>query len=206
MSRNMVTGKGGFLRGCRSVHGWLGVLILPWVIVIGATGFYLNHSKLVLSALGQQAFSESGFDAEQPPAPITEGSARLLGAAVWPEDPIREISQKPYHGRPSFFVKKRRGSVILSIPTGHYYLKTRYSRRTFAPDGRLLHSKRYWGRIFKDLHEAGWLGRALGTWPADLVSLAMIVFGITGSLMWWMPRVRRFLRSSKRRPRQGQAA
>jgi len=199
MSRKLSTKKGSFLRTCRSVHGWLGVLILPWVIVIGATGFYLNHSKMVLKLFGQQAFSESEFGKEKPPKPITVESARLLGQKVWPEEPIRGISHETYHGRPSFVIKKRQGRVILSIPTGHYYLKTRYTNRTFSPQGQLLHSKRYWGRIFKDLHVTGWLGRTFGTWPADLVSISMILFGLTGSLMWWVPRVRRFMRSPGRR-------
>ncbi|MDH3594110.1 MAG: PepSY domain-containing protein [Rhodospirillales bacterium] len=186
--------KGRVLRACRSVHGWLGALVLPWVIVIGATGLYLNHSKAVLPLFGPQAFSESGFEAERPAAPITRERARALAESVWPEDPIRKISEKDYHGRPSFYVEKRRGKVILSIPTGHYYLKTRYTRRTFSPQGQLLHSKTYWGTIFKDLHRSGWLGWGLGTWPADLVSIAMVVFGLTGSMMWWVPRTRRFLR------------
>jgi hypothetical protein len=186
--------KGRVLRACRSLHGWLGVLVLPWVIVIGATGLYLNHSKLVRPVFGPQAFSESGFEAERPAAPVTREQARALAAALWPEDPIGKISEKDYHGRPSFFVETRRGKVILSIPTGHYYLKTRYKRRTFSPRGDLLHSKTYWGAIFKDLHRSGWLGWGLGTWPADLVSAAMVIFGLTGSTMWWVPRARRVLR------------
>lgn len=199
MSRKMSARKGSFLRTCRSVHGWLGVLILPWVIVIGATGFYLNHAKMVLELFGQQAFSENQFEKQKPPNPITLESARLLGQTVWPQDPIRGISQETYHGRPSFMIKKRQGTVILSIPTGHYYLKTRYTNRTFSPQGQLLHGKRYWGRIFKDLHEAGWLGRGLGTWLADLAGISMVLFGLTGSLMWWVPRVRKFLRSADKR-------
>ena len=37
--------KAQVLRGLRTVHTWLGVLVVPWIIIIGATGFYLNHSK-----------------------------------------------------------------------------------------------------------------------------------------------------------------
>jgi len=199
MSRNPKA-KGRLLRTCRSVHSWLSVLVLPWVIVIGLTGFYLNHAKLVGALFIGNQFSESGFEEEVPPRPITRESARLLGAALWPDEPIREIAEKPYHGRPSYYVKKRSGTVVLSIPTGHYYTKTRYLRRTFSPRGELLHTKVYWGRIFKELHVTGWLGRGLGTWLADIVSLSMVVFGLTGAFMWWTQRGRRLLRAHRRAP------
>jgi uncharacterized iron-regulated membrane protein len=194
--------KGRFLRSCRSVHGWIGVVVLPWVIVIGATGFYLNHSRAIYDALFRHEFSERGFEDERPAEPITREAARALAATVWPEDGILEIKEKAYHGRPSFVVKKPRGLVILSIPTGHSYVKTPYTRRTFSPQGVLLDTKIYWGRIFKELHTTGWLGRALGTWLADAVSLAMVVFGLTGTLMWWVPRAKKFQRSFRRSSRR----
>lgn len=197
MSRN-VKAKGRFLRTCRTLHGWLGVFVLPWVIVIGATGFYLNHSKLILAWLPQAAFSEADFDKVRPPAPITADQARALGETIWPEDAIKEIVEEAYHGRPSFVVKKRQGSVILSISTGHQYIKTRYRRRTYSPDGVLLHTKVYWGTVFKDLHRSGWLGWSLGTWLADAVSLAMVFFGLTGAMMWWFPRAKKLGRFFKR--------
>jgi len=31
----------------RKMHGWLGFIILPWIVAYGQTGFYLNHSRLV---------------------------------------------------------------------------------------------------------------------------------------------------------------
>jgi hypothetical protein len=164
---------------------------MPWVLIIGATGFYLNHGKMFRPLYQQPAFSEAAFDRITPPAPITRDSARRLGKTLWPDQGIKRISRKTYHGRKSYFVKKAEGNIILSIPTGHYYLRTRYTRETFRPDGRLLHYKFYWARALKDLHETGWLGGGLGTWLADIVALAMVAFGLTGVLMWFTHRVRR---------------
>ncbi len=186
-----------FLSVCRTLHGWLGVIVMPWVLIIGATGFYLNHARLFRPIFQQPAFSEASFDHVTPPAPITLETARRLGETLWPDQPVQRITQRAYHRRPSFFIRKARGNIILSIPTGHYYLRTRFTRRTFSPDGRLLHTKFDWGRVLKDLHETGWVGRSLGTWLADIVALAMIVFGSTGMLMWTTPRIRR-LRSRRR--------
>ncbi len=182
-----------FVRICRSTHSWLGIFVFPWVIMMGFTGFYMNHEKLVLLFVQPKGFSERGFDRVQPPVPITSGTAYTLGKKIWPQQPIEKISVKPYHGRPSYYIRKNNGLIVLSIPTGHYYIKTRYTRQTFSPDGDLLHTKRYWGRIFKDLHEKGWLGGSLGTVLADAVSIVLMVFGATGSMMWLIPRFRRFL-------------
>ena len=184
------------MRGLRTFHGWLGIFVVPWVLIMGLTGIYMNHSKMVLSLFKQKEFAESQFNGLRPPAPITQDYARIFAESIWPERPIKKIWKKDYHGWPSFFVRKNKGLIILSIPTGHYYVKTRYTRRTFSPDGELVHEKLYWGRVFKDLHETGWLGGGLGTLLADIVSIAMIMFGVTGPMMWTIPRVRRLFRSS----------
>lgn len=189
-----------FLRLCRTIHSWMGVILLPWVIVIGATGFYLNHRDMVLSWIGQVEFSEQAFDAQKLQAQKTLDDARRLGETIWPAQPIKRIFREDYHGRESFHVRKNSGTIILSIPTGHYYVKTVTSRKTYSPDGQLLHFKRYWGRVFKQLHETGWLGGGMGTWLADIVGLCMILFGSTGLILWATPRLRRLTSRSRRSP------
>ena len=187
--------KGRVFRLFRTVHGWLGIFIFPWVIVIGATGFYLNHPKAILPALEGPRYDQSRFDAWPAPDLVSLEAARAVALSVWPDEAIDEVSEKVYHDRPSYQFKKASGRIIVTRPTGHYFVKTRYTRRTYAPDGALLHSKIYWGAVFKGLHRAGWLGRSLGTWLADLTSLAMVVFGCTGIILWWVPRSRRVLRA-----------
>ena len=179
------------LKTLRTLHSWLGIFVLPWIIVIGATGFYLNHARALLDWLGPQEFSEIGFVAHGSESPIDADRARHLAAGFWPDQPIKSVQEEIYHGRPSYVVKKAGGRIILSIPTGHHYQKSRYIRRTFAPDGTLLHTKVYWGAVFKDLHETGWLGGGMGTVLADLVALAMVFFGMTGAILWSVPKLRR---------------
>ena len=183
--------KSGWLGMCRTLHGWLGIFVVPWVILIGATGFYLNHGKVIGQIFFPKEFSEKNFGQHQPPSTITRNQAHLLGERVWPADPIKKISEEIYHGRRSFMIRKNSGTAILSIPTGHYYLKTRYKRHTYSPAGQLLNTKTYWGAVLKDIHRSGWLGGGLGTWIADAISLAMVVFGITGTLMWSVPKFKR---------------
>lgn len=194
MQRN-VKPRGRVVRLLRTVHGWIGVFVFPWIIVIGATGFYLNHAQPILAVLEGPKYDESRFDEWPVTEPVTEASARAVAMGVWPGEAIVKVTEKVYHGRPSFQFKKASGRIIVTRPTGHYFVKTRYTRRTYAPDGELLHARTYWGAIFKGLHRAGWLGRSLGTWLADLTSLAMVVFGASGVVLWWVPRSRRILRA-----------
>lgn len=198
-----MSGKDDFLRIVRTAHGWLGIIVLPWVLSMGFTGLYMNHSGLVLAIFQQAEFSEDLLEELRPPSPVTRDSARILAASIWPKEPIQKIWREDYHGRPSFFAETAKGWLIQSIPTGHHYVKTRYTRRTFTAKEGLVHSKIYWGSIFEDLHETGWLGGGLGTWLADLFSVALILFGLTGSLMWSMPRIRRLLLAREERAAEG---
>lgn len=190
--------RGRVLRLLRTLHAWLGIFIFPWVIVIGATGFYLNHARAILPALQGQTYDESRFGDWPGAAPVGAAAARRIAEGEWPGEPITKVTEITYHGRPSFKFRKWSGLVIVSRPTGHYFVKTAFHRRTYAPDGTLLHSKFYWSSFFKRLHERGWFDSSLGTWLADLTSLAMVLFGISGVVLWWMPRSRRILRAAAR--------
>jgi hypothetical protein len=180
-----------FLSGCRTVHSWLGIVVFPWVIAIGLTGVYLNHSKAIYPLITQATFSESRFEQQPADAWGSREQAQVLAETVWPGQPTTEIWEEPYHGRPGIYVENPEGLTVLSIRTGHYYKKTRYRRLTYAPDGELLHTKYYWGAVFNDLHRSGWLGWGLGTWIADAVGLLLTVFGLTGVIMWTVPKVRK---------------
>ena len=184
--------KPNFFKICRTTHSWLGIIVFPWVIIIGLTGVYLNHSKFIYPFIEQPEFSESQFKERPLTATSARKKAQSLAGTAWPSQPTVRIWVEPYHNRPSVYVKNPIGLTILSIPTGHYYLKSRYTRRTFSPDNKLLHTKYYWGAVLKDLHRAGWLGWGLGTWIADAVGLIMMIFGITGSIMWAIPKIRKF--------------
>jgi hypothetical protein len=187
--------RGGVLRLLRTIHAWIGIFLFPWVIVIGATGFYLNHTKTILSVLRGPEYAESQFDEWKITTPVTQETARAAAMTIWPAEPIAKAIEQDYHKRPSFQFRKASGWIVVSQPTGHYFIKTSLTRRTYAPDGALLHSKIYWGAIFKGLHRAGWLGGGLGTWLADITSLAMVVFGLTGVVLWWTSRGRWIVRA-----------
>lgn len=175
----------------KSLHGWLGFFVMPWIVVIGLTGIYLNHSKLIFSYLPSGSYDESRFDDWPSPRTLDQNEAQAVAAGVWADETFKLLSDTSYHKRLVYTFKSSSGQVIVDAKTGHYWVKTKLVRRTFDPDGRALDRKIYWGRVFKTLHTAGWIDRTLGTWLADIAAGAMVVFGITGIVLFLSPRLRR---------------
>jgi hypothetical protein len=187
--------KAQTLKTLRSLHGWLGVILLPWIIAIGATGFYLNHARMILDVLEPAAFEESSLREWAGAAPVDRDAATLIAARYWPDMPLPEAERVDYHGFAAYQLEHDDGSVIVARETGHYWVKTDFTRKTFAPDGTEVHSKIYWSTIFKRIHTRGWFDSTFASWLADITAVAMVLFGLTGLVLFWLPRARRFKRA-----------
>ena len=187
------------MRLLKTVHGWLGVIVLPWVILIGLTGLYLNHERLVMGWLDGDGYDEAAFDRWPDPQPQTVDAAQALAETLLPGKSPEPSPDKTYHGREAAIFEADGTQVIVALTTGHYWVKTDVRRVTHAPDGTVLDRKTYWGSIFKRLHVRGWLTSDFGTWAADITAAAMVVFGLTGIVLFLVPRVRR--RQNRRRMR-----
>ena len=178
-----------FERLLRTLHSWLGVLILPWVILAGFTGLYLNHEDLVLSVLpdgdvGAPAFVDGGTVQD-------EASARALAEARF--GPVEGGESKEFEGREALSFKAKDGSeVLVDMDTGHLWQVSRYVVTLYAPNGTVLAHDLQRGRILTSLHERGWVGGALGTWLADFTACALMVLGLLGLFLLFAPRLRRW--------------
>lgn len=181
------------IRLVKTLHGWLGFFVMPWIIIIGLTGLYLNHSKLILGFLPAASYDEVRFDDWPDNKPLDEAAARAVAIGVFPSDTFKLNKKTSYHKRDVFMLDGESGRVIITAATGHYWVKTRYKRMTYDPDGRKLDSKIYWGSVFKSLHTRGWLSRGLGSWLADITAGAMVVFGLSGIYLFLAPKLRRRL-------------
>jgi uncharacterized protein len=180
------------IRTLKTLHGWLGFFVMPWIVIIGLTGLYLNHSKLVLSWLPSASYDESLFDEWPDPQEYDLNMATALAAGVFPEDSFTLSKTDTYYDRDVFQLKGQdQRRVIVTKATGHYWVKTRFTRKTYDPDGRQIDSKIYWGKIFSALHRRGWINSTLGTWLADITAGAMVIFGISGFFMFLVPKLRR---------------
>ncbi len=187
------------LKYLRTLHSWLGIIVMPWVLIAGFTGFYLNHKQAVLSIIESAPYDESQFDEWPDPKEGTVTQALKLASQNWTDELVSTIEEKTYHDRPAIIVTKPTGQIIVSKPTGHYFLKTNFRRQTFAPDGTLLDTKIYWNSVFGWLHTRGWLGTRFGTLLMDITSIALIVFALSGMFLWWMPRAKKFGRMIRRK-------
>ena len=181
----------GGMRFLKTLHGWLGVLVLPWVLIIGLTGLYLNHERLVQGLLSGKGYDETQFDTWPDPRPMTPEAAQALAARLFPGQTPKPDRDTSYHHRRAAIFNLDDTQVIVALDTGHYWIKTDFRRVTHAPDGTVLESKVYWGTIFKRLHVRGWLTSGLGTWLSDITAAAMVLFGLSGIVLFVLPRLRR---------------
>ncbi len=182
----------------RKIHTWIGICIFPWVFLVGFTGFYLNHSKAISAFVLPAPYDESQFVSWPDVKPVEQDQAVLIAQNIWPEEEIEKVRAKDYHKRPSFVVEKPSGDVIVNQATGHYFVKTRWTNTIFAPDGRELSSKIYWKTILQTLHERGWLSNRFGTFLADITSLSLMTFALSGIILWYLPRKKGIARKLRR--------
>ncbi|MFM7442449.1 MAG: hypothetical protein ACKO2N_00850, partial [Tabrizicola sp.] len=73
------------MRLLKTIHGWLGIIVLPWVIVIGLTGLFLNHERLITGWLEREGYDEAQFDAWPGAQPMTVDAARALAEHLFPD-------------------------------------------------------------------------------------------------------------------------
>ncbi len=187
----------------RTLHSWLGLFILPWVIMAGLTGLYMNHESLVLSVFPQGDVSASQFSPGG--TQQTDASARALAEGLF--GPLGNARSKEFLGRPVVAFKDADGkSVMVDVATGHIWTNDRYVVTLYAPTGEQLASDRNWGRTLSSLHQRGWVGTVLGVWLADITATALMAFGTTGLFLFFAPRFRRWKNRRARLAYQRQAA
>lgn len=181
-----------FERLVKTIHSWLGVLILPWVAAIGFTGLYMNHDDLILSMFPTEHYDTGGFDASPLARVQDEVSAEAFAATLAPgADLFLDDEEDWFRDRHVYSFDAGAFDVIVDRATGFGWTNGRYVTRTYAPDGERLHTRLRWSRILSSIHERGWVGTALGTWLADITAGALVIFGLSGLVLFVMPRLRR---------------
>lgn len=181
-----------FERLVKTLHSWLGVLILPWVVAIGFTGLYMNHDDLILSIFPTEHYATDGFDSSPLARPQDEASAAAMAARLAPgADLFLDDEEDRFRHRDVFIFDAGDVDVIVDRATGFAWTDSRYMTRTYAPDGTWLHTRVRWSRVLSSIHERGWVGTAMGTWLADITAGALVIFGLSGLVLFAMPRLRR---------------
>lgn len=164
-------------------HRWLGVLVLPLIVIVGLSGLVLNHSTAIVALLSDVPYDEAQFDDWPNPHFIDQSSAEALATGVFPQEVLQQNEKTSYHGRDVIIFDSVSGQVIIAVATGHYWVKNKHQRLTFDPDGWLIDKKTYWAEMIRNLHGQGWISDVFGTWLADIAATALVIFGLTGAIV-----------------------
>lgn len=191
-------------RFLRQVHSWLGALILPWVVIAGLTGIFMNHRSMVLDLLPKGGMDLTVLDS----APlITQDAAVRVLAQHWGKMDLSNPGKTQVHGRPVYQFEAAdetaEETAQVDLQTGYYWIKTRFQDRFFDPQGRRIGRMVHWSKLLLKLHQNGWAGRSLGSWPADICAGALVVFGCSGIYLFIAPRLRRAKNRRARRSVSG---
>ena len=101
------------LRFLRTIHGWIGVLVIPWVLLYGLTGFYLNHERDMAFLFGSDEV-DLLWREDQPGRLSDEAAARAWFAQVFPGLQVEKVTGEDYHGKPAFQIAT--GSLLVIAP------------------------------------------------------------------------------------------
>ena len=180
-----------FNQKIRALHKWLGLLLFPWVIAYGLTGFYMNHSRWVLDQFPDDQFDSLRVD-DQPGALTSPEDFRDWVLASPYKDQLSNIVEKDYHDKPAWIITlKDKSQVIVFKDSSQYALKNNYRRLLLDENGDVLDREIYWGGIFKELHARGMVASPFSTLFADIFSFILVGFGVSGLLVWGFPKIMR---------------
>ena len=182
------------MKALRTIHSYMGVIALPWVILFGISGLYLNHPNLITIILPSSSYSDTSEQFEPIEIPLTSEQAADIARLYFTESPMKSIREINYHGFDSIEFQRESGTIIVSKETGHYYVKNNFQNVLHSADGVVVDRKIYWNYFLGVFHRTGWFGWSIGTLLADITAFVLIIFGISGITLWYLPRHRRFKR------------
>ena len=177
-------------RALKTLHGWLGFVILPWIVMAGVTGLYQNHPNMVLGLM-PTASVEGVLLESQPARPTGLPEVRALSETVIGVS-IAIASETRFKSRSVYRVTGPQADLYVDQATGGYWVSGAYSQSLYAADGARIGTAIKWSKVLSALHKRGWLSHQFGSWPADIAAGALVVFGLSGLFLFIAPRIRRF--------------
>ncbi len=175
-----------WLATVRKIHRTTGIVAAPLIVIIGLSGLFLNHGNAF-----ETFFSFDRRHLETIAEPWTreqaaERAVKILGGAV------KEIEKRRKEHRLYFrAIDKtlKRPGLIIETASHSYWLVRRYNKVHYDDNGERIERRWFLKRLAKDLHGGRILG-LFGKLMIDLLSLCLVVFAITGTLMWVATRRR----------------
>lgn len=166
----------------RRTHLYLGMLLIPWLLVFGLSTFMFNHGEHFrpLRPTDPQFVPlwEKGYT---PPIPITDTNLRGAVAQLLTDN-----------GLQGSFGARQQGNV-LNITLQNFLEPTKLSYNLNTKQLRAEKKKFAWVEVLRRLHfRAGYNGSSLlaNVWPVivDVFCITMLIWILTGLYLWWKIR------------------
>ena len=166
----------------RRTHLYLGMLLIPWLLVFGLSTFMFNHGEHFrpLRPTDPQFVPlwEKGYT---PPSPITDTNLREAVAQLLTDN-----------GLQGSFGARQQGNV-LNITLQNFLEPTKLSYNLNTKQLRAEKKKFAWVEVLQRLHfRAGYNGSSLlaNVWPVivDVFCITMLIWILTGLYLWWKIR------------------
>jgi hypothetical protein len=187
-------------RFLKTLHGWLGFVILPWIVMAGVTGLFQNHPNLILGLMPNASIEGELLDS-QPPMAVDAAQVAALAQSVMGIS-VAVSSETRFKSRDVYRVTGPQADLYVDRATGGYWVSGHYTQRLYAADGTRLGLAVKWSKVLSALHKRGWLSDRFGSWPADIAAGALTVFGLSGLYLFIAPRLRK-LRNKRARRQAG---
>jgi len=173
--------KAAFLRSLRKLHAWIGLCGAVFGLLVGITGFLLNHRGAMKIESGQ--ITERKVTVEFPEAPATpEALARALAERF--QVPMARVKWLTKAGKPS----RMGGTVVKTADqwTVAFFGHAHFALATYTPGNRTVDLEQKdasFLQAMKRLHkgDGGQIGWIL---VSDAFAGALVFLTLSGILLW----------------------
>ncbi|MBI2929084.1 MAG: PepSY domain-containing protein [Verrucomicrobia bacterium] len=212
--------KNWLLTKFRNWHIQAGIVVGSFLLLVGATGIFLNHKPFFLRAVGLEPKREMTqrrvTQAQNAPAqelrlgsaltahPVSFDKAVSLARERWGDLNVEKIELRDEAGELLYRIKQKEGpELLISATTGDITERGNYEKLGKpGPDGKPACSFD-WGKLALDLHTGKIVGAA-GRVAMSSVSFVMLSLSLTGLYLWAVPKWRK--RQSAKQARTKAAA
>jgi len=171
----------GFVGLSRFLHRMLGIIVLPWILLMGVSGFYLNHPDLIDAYLPNQGAPLTLLDqsANRRAANLTAG--RAIALRVFGTSGFKLSNNQAYRERAVWrFTGSDGRQVMVDKSSGFFWIDSGGTVVTYDPDGTEVGRKVDYQVKVRQWHALGWISPRFGSWLADITAISMVLFGLTG--------------------------